>query len=226
MPDAVVQVLLYGLLAGLSPLAFAATLAVMPAGRFKALGFGTGFVVAQIATCSLCVIIGVAAEGSSRKQHPAIQATLEVLLAIALVVLARRVRRRPPTATKEHSNGRTQALLERLARLRFLTTTVSGFLLGIGGPKRLVVTSLAATAIVTADVRDADEAALVATYVAIATALVWGPVILYLILGKRVIALMEHAQSEVVRRQPLVSVYALLVLASLLVIDAIGVLLT
>ena len=88
------------------------------------------------------------------------------------------------------------------------------------------MTSLAATAIVTADVRDADEAALVATYVAIATALVWGPVILYLILGKRVIALMEHAQSEVVRRQPLVSVYALLVLASLLLIDAIGVLLT
>ena len=55
-----------------------------------------------------------------------------------------------------------------------------------------------------------------ATYVAIATARWWGPVILYLILGKRVIALMEHAQSEVVRRQPLVSVYALLVLASLL----------
>jgi Na+/melibiose symporter-like transporter len=106
MFHAAIQVLLYGLLAGLSPLALAATLAVMPAGRLKALGFGTGFVGAQALTCSVFVIIGIAATGASRKSHTGIQATLEILLAIALIMLAVGIRRRPPTA-KESSNPRT-----------------------------------------------------------------------------------------------------------------------
>jgi hypothetical protein len=50
---AAIQLLLYALLAGLSPVAFAATIAVMPAGRLKVLGFGTAFVLAQSLTCSL-----------------------------------------------------------------------------------------------------------------------------------------------------------------------------
>ena len=121
----------------------------------------------------------------------------------------------------ERSKARTQALLERLSRLRVLTTVVAGFLLGIGGPKRLVLTSLAATTIVTAGLGDADQAALVVVYVTLATALVWGPLILFLLLGNRVIALMEDAQGEVGRRQPQVTVYALLILAALLVLDAV-----
>ena len=60
-------------------------------------------------------------------------------------------------------------MLERLSRLRVLTTVVAGFLLGIGGPKRLVPTCLAATTIVTAGLGDADEAALVVVYVTLAT---------------------------------------------------------
>ena len=63
-------------------------------------------------------------------------------------------------------------------------------------------------------------------YVTLATALVWGPLILFLFLGKRAIALMEGAQGEVARRQPQVTVYALLILAALLVLDAASVLLT
>ncbi len=225
MLHTVIQVLLYGLLAGLSPLALAATLAVMPGGRLRTLGFGTGFVAAQALTCSLLVIIGVTTTGSSRESHPGIQATLLVLLALALTGLALQVRRRGPIA-KESSNARMQALLDRLGRVRFLTAVATGFLLGIGGPKRLVLTALAATTIVAAGVRNAGEAVLVVVYVTVATALVWGPVILLVILGKRAVTLMEGAQDEVVRRQPQVTVYALLTLAALLVIDALAVLLT
>ena len=225
MLHAAIQVLLYGLLAGLSPLALAATLTMMPAGRLKVLGFGAGFVVAQVLICSVLVIIGVAATGSRRTSHPVLQATLEILLALGLIGVALNVRRKPATA-KESSNARTKALLERLGRLRFLTTVGAGFLLGIGGPKRLVLTALAATTIVGGGVRDAGEAVLVVVYVTLATALVWGPVILYVLLGKRAIALMESAQDAVVRRQPQVTLCALLVLAALLVIDAVGVLLT
>ena len=51
---------------------------------------------------------------------------------------------------------------------------VAGLLLGIGGPKRLVLTALAATTITTSALNDSGEAALVVLYVALATALVWG----------------------------------------------------
>ena len=70
MSHAAIQVVLYGLLAGLSPLAFAATLAVMPSGRLKAFGFGAGFVGAQLLTCSVLVIFGLAATGSARRVTP------------------------------------------------------------------------------------------------------------------------------------------------------------
>ncbi len=229
MLHAAIQVVLYGLLAGFTALGFAATLTVMPAGRLKALGFGAGFVGAQSLTCSVLVIFGIAVAGG--KSHPDLRAALEVALALALFTLALVVHRRPPTTSDsasahERSKARTQVLLDRLRRLRVLTTVVAGFLLGIGGPKRLVLTSLAATTIVTAGLGDVDQAGLVVVYVALATALVWVPLILFLLLGKRVIALMEGAQDEVARRQPQVTVYALLLLAALLIFDAAGVLLS
>jgi hypothetical protein len=141
------------------------------------------------------------------------------------------VHRRPANtidsaAAHERSKARTQALLERLRRLRVLTTVVAGFLLGIGGPKRLVLTSLAATTIVTAGLGDADQATLVVVYVTLATALVWIPLSLFLLIGKHVITLMEGAQSEIGRRQPQVTVYALLTLAALLILDAASVMLS
>ena len=228
MLHAAIQVVLYGLLAGFTALGLAATLTVMPSGRLKALGFGAGFVGAQSLTCSVLVIFGIAvASGTS---HPDLRAALEVALALVLIALALVVHRRPAntkdsSAAHERSKARTEALLERLSRLRVLTTVVAGFLLGIGGPKRLVLTSLAATTIVTADLGDADQATLVVVYVTLATALVWCPLVIFLLLGKRVIALMEGAQGDIGRRQPQVTVYALLILAALLVLDAASVLL-
>src|SRR6266511_5809040 len=84
MLQAILQLLLYSLLAGLSALGLAATIVVMSAGRLKALGFATGFVLAQLLTCSLFVLIGVAATGSSRKTHSGVQATLAIVLALGL----------------------------------------------------------------------------------------------------------------------------------------------
>lgn len=220
-----VQTLLYALLAGLSPVAFAATIAVMPAGRLKVLGFGTAFVLAQLLTCSVLVVIGVAATGSSRKSHPGLQAALELVLAAVLVRLAIHIRRRPAIA-RAPSNPRAQAMIERLGRLRFLTTLLAGLLLGIGGPKRLVVTALAATTITTAGLSDSGEAALVVFYGAIATIFVWVPVIVFLLFGDQAVGRLKSAQENAARRQPHVAVYALLVLAALLAIDAVGLLLT
>ena len=224
MIHATLQLLLYALLAGFSALAFAATIAVMQAGRLKTLGFGTGFVIGQVFTCSLFVIFGVVVTGASKRTHSTLLATLELLLALLLVVVALRVRRAPPVET-EGSSERTQAVLERLSRMRFLTTSIAGFLLGIGGPKRLLLTALAATAITAADVGDAGEAALVVWYCALATVLVWGPVIVYVLLGDRAVGVMTRGQQRLARRQPGVKVYAFLVLAGMLILDAMSLLL-
>ena len=226
MLRAVIQVLLYGLLAGLSPLAFAATIAMTQAGRLKALAFGTGFVVAQLLTCTIFVSIGVAVTGGTTKSYPGVQALVASALALLLGSAALRIRGRPPTQS-DGSSERTRSVLERLSRLRFLTTILAGLLLGIGGPKRLLLTALAATAITTAGLsRSGGEAALVVLYVGLATALVWGPVLLFELLGDRAVALMERAQGEVNRRQPAITVCALLILAGFLALDALSVLLS
>ena len=217
-----IQMLIYGLLAGLSPVAFAATIGVMQAGRLKVLGFGTAFVAAQLLTCAVFVIIGVAA--TTRKSHPDLHAALELALALALIWLGLHIGRRPAPET-ESSNPRTQAMLERLGRLRFLTTLLAGLALGIGGPKRLVLTAIAATVITTSGTGYAGESALVVLYAVLGTALVWGPVVIFVLLGERSVELMKRAQTEVARRQPRVTTYALLVLAALLAIDAVGTLL-
>lgn len=87
-----------------------------------------------------------------------------------------------------------------------------------------MLTALAATTITTAGLRDSEQGALVVLYVAIATVLVWAPVILFVFFGQRAVARMKVAQEGVARRQPYVTSYALLVLAALLASDAIGVL--
>ena len=225
MLQALLQVLLYAVLAGLSPLAFAATITVMHAGRPKALAFGIGFVAAQLLTCSLFVVIDVTATGSSRKHYPGVQAALEAGVAVALIWLAGRVRRRG-VVKGEGTNERTSRLLERLGRLSLLTTLGAGVVLGIGVPKRLVLAALAGTAISTAGLHSSVEAVLVVLFAAVATALVWVPVILFTLFGEQVVALMKRAQEEVVHRQPQVTVYALLLLAAMFAIDAASVLMT
>jgi hypothetical protein len=225
MFHALLQVILYGVLAGASPMAVAATITVMQAGRPKALAFGTGFVGAQLLTCALFIGVDIAAAGTNRKHYPGIQFLLEVTVAVALIWLSERVRRRAPSAG-EAGTQRTRKLLERLGRLRLLTAFTAGVVLGIGVPKRLLLAALTATTINTAGVRSSGEALLVVVYVAIATAIVWVPVVLFILFGDRAIALMTHARDEVIRRQPRVTVHALQLLAAMFALDAIGVLVT
>jgi hypothetical protein len=221
----VLQILLYAVLAGASPLAFAATITVMQAGRIKALGFGIGFVGAQLATCWLLLELDVAASGRQRTQHPGIQVALEVMVAIVLVWLARRRSNRALTAG-EIGSDRTRRVLERLGRLRLSTAVIAGIVLGIGVPKRLILALLTATTIDAAGVRPSVQAVLVTAYVAIATALVWAPVVAFIVFGDGAIALMRRAQDEVVRRQPQVTIRSLQLLAALFALDALGVVVT
>jgi Sap, sulfolipid-1-addressing protein len=224
VPRDVIQLLLYALLAAFSPLALAATMTAIGAGRRQALGLGSGFVAGQLVTCALFVILDFAAVGSSRRGYPGIRAPVALALAGVLIWLASRVRRRPPPA-REGTNSRAHALLARLSRLGYLTTLAVGLLLGIGGPKRLVLTALAAALIATSGAGYSAQAELTVAYITLATALVWGPVGFYVLRGEKAVALMKAAQVMANRHQPTVTIYALRGLAALLVIDAIGILL-
>jgi hypothetical protein len=219
----VIQLLLYALLAAFSPLALAATMTAIRAGRRQALAFGVGFVVGQLVTCSLFVILDFAAVGSGSRGYPGIRAPIALALAVVLIWLAECVRRRPPPVRAE-SESRARSLLIRLSRLGFFTTLAAGLLLGIGGPKRLVLAALAAALVVTSGVQDSAKAELVLVYVALATALVWAPVVFYLARGEKAVALMKGAQERISRNQPTVTIYALRGLAALLLLDAIGIL--
>lgn len=223
MVHALLQLLLYALLASFSALGLAATIAAMQTGRLKALAFGAGFLSGQLFTCTLLVAIGGATVGSNDR-HPRVQAVLELLIAVALIVLAVRVRARGPIERMGAANARGRVLLERLGRLRMLTMVLAGLLLGIGGPKRLLLTAFAATTISTAGVGGVREPALVVWYVALGSAIVWAPVVLFFVLGERIVRLMSRAQEALARHQKEAIVYALFVLAAFFAVDALTVL--
>jgi Sap, sulfolipid-1-addressing protein len=222
MLHALLQTLVYALLASFSALALGAALAAMQAGRLKALVFATSFVAGQLFTCTLFVLVGGAAI-SSRNDLSDVHAALELSMAGALIALALRVRSRGPIERRGPSK-RGRALVERLGRLRLLTMLLAGTLLGIGGPKRLLLTGFAATVIATAGVGGRAQSALEVWYVALATMIVWAPVILFVLIGDRVVALLTRTKQRVAQRQKEVTVVALLVLAAFLAIDAISIL--
>ena len=223
MLHASLQVILYAVLAGLSPLALAATIAVMRAGRPQALAFGVGFIAGQGATFAIFLVVEVGAVGRSRR--PGVQVVVELVLAAALVWLARAAPRLL-AAERQASGERTQRLLDRLARVRPGTALGAGALLGIGGAKRLVLSALAATIITTAGFRTSAQVVLGVLYVAVASALVWVPVIVYLAFGQRATGLFKEAQDRTARRQPKATVYALLALAALFALDAVAIVVT
>ena len=211
----------YALLAALSPLGFAATIAVMRTGRLRAFGFGVGVVLGQLFACAVLVAVGGGSVPSHETRHPTFEGLLELGLGIALVCFAVVVYRRPPSMTRvAGSSGRSKELLERLGHVRAFTALVTGFLLGIGGPKRLVLTALASASITASGVTGSNEAALVVWYSVLATVLIWVPLVGYLLLGQRAVTRLNRGLEWLTRRQRPVTVCALVVLGLVLLGDA------
>ncbi len=218
--SAAVQLIPYALIATLSPLGFAATITVMRTGRLKALGFSIGLVLGQLLACATLVALGAVTTPDRSKAYPTVEAVLELALALALLSYAARVHRRPAT---DHttSSGRSKAALERLQRVHFATASGVGLLLGIGGPKRLVLTALASASITAAGVTGASVAPLIVWYVLLATVLVWLPVLAYLLFGDWAVAKLDGAMAWLAAHRRTATVYALVILGVALVIHAV-----
>lgn len=189
---------------------------MLAAGRVDAFLFGVGFVAAQFATCVLLTL----ADGAlwpGRGESTGVREVVEVVFGVLLVAGGLVVRRRGAPQSKDQS-----PLLERLRRLGPATALAGGALLGVGGPKRLVLTALAATAIAESG---GNELALAVAYTAVATFLVWGPVAAFELLGDRAVATLEAGQAWLARHQRIVASTSLLLVGTFAVADGLAALL-
>jgi hypothetical protein len=221
--SAAVQLIPYAFIAALSPLGFAATITVMRAGRVKALGFAVGVVVGQLLACATLVAAGAVTLPGRTEAHPEAQALIELGLAFALLSYASVVYHRPETPHRTAS-GRSTAALERLQRVHVATTSGIGLLLGIGGPKRLVLTVLASASITASGVTGLSVSPLIGWYGLLATVLVWLPVLAYLLFGAWAIAKVDGAMEWLAGHRRPATVYTLVIFSVALVINAVALL--
>ncbi len=186
---------LYGILAGASALAAAAVVVVLRSEhtRLHGIAFAIGFIAAQALVCALALWLGTDSLPQTGSAHAVATAVVQLLLGIALLVAAQRVRHphpqpivpREPGPLMQKLRARQTAALDRIGALDTGPVVGAGALLGIGGPKRLLLTILATAGIATAQVSATEETTLVVVYVLLATVLVWVPVLLAVVWGNR-----------------------------------------
>ena len=214
------QVIVYGLIAALSPVALLATLAVLGTDRARANGttFGIGFLLGQ--TLALVVMLLVGSITIGDRGDSVVLASFELGAGVLMIAIGLRGRGREE-AQQELGGSRTSAFFARLAGLTPRTAFTVGFPLGIG-VKRLVVTVLAASTIAIADVGHADAIKLGAVYVSIACALVLLPVAVYLIAGARADEWVVDSKAWLTANQTRLTGIALLVFGALFVADGLA----
>lgn len=215
--------LLYGLVAALSPLAFASTLAVLRSerGRVNGLVFAVGFLIAQALTCLVAISLGSIATPEHEGGRDTISSVLALILGILLLAAAWHWRspRQAETRPRAGTSPRTKAFLDRLARLHPGTALSVGFLLGIGGPKRLTVTLLFSATVAVSGRDTAEKVTAGLIYVVIASVLVWLPVGLYVVAGERANVWMAAAQDWLIANRQQIGLGATLVLGVLFTAD-------
>jgi hypothetical protein len=218
----IARVVLYGLIAAASPLAFAATVVVLRSHRARLNGviFATAFVLAGLVVVLAIVAIGsVTAPGSGGSSTAA--AALELALGVLLLAAGLRIRRgSAPVGTD--GPGRTQTVLDRLALITPKTAFPAGALLGIGGPKRLTIAIVAATTISGADVSNRESVVAAVLYVALAGVLVWAPVAFFVVAGGRTRVWLTGAEAWLLDNQRLFAAVSLLVFGAVLVVDGVA----
>lgn len=213
------RIVVYGLIAAASPLALASTLAVVRSrrGRLNGVVFACAFLLGGALVVALVLALGsiTLPDASSRST---VAAVLELALGALALGAAWRVRHRVALREGEAA-GRGRALLARLERLTPAVAFVAGGLLGIGGPKRLTITIVAATTLDAAGLATGQELGMVALYVLLAGLLVWVPVAVFVVAGARSEAWLETAETWMAENQQSFTTVTLLVFGVFLVTD-------
>ena len=204
-----VELFIYALVAAISPLGLAAALAVIASGRLKSFLFALGVVFGQLVACTLVVLVDASLLPIREHKNSLLRGALEVTFGVGLVWLALVFHRRSSKADAWPID-RSGQLLERLQRLNKTTAGVGGFLLGIGGPKRLLLTALAGTSIAASGANGSRTVALIVSYTFVATLLVWAPVLAFGLAGDRVAAKLGATQRWLANHEHAIGFYSLL----------------
>jgi hypothetical protein len=217
------QVLLYAFVAAASPIALASTLVVIggPHRRFSGLAFGIGVVLGQAVACGLAFALGVATLPGDDSGRDTLRAALELAFGVALLVVAARVRFRPRPAHPSHATERSKAVLARLRDLSAPKLFLAGLALGVGGPKRLSLTVLVAATISSSAWSGEVKVTFAAGYVVIATVLVWAPVLLSLVLGRRTAGYLQEVEAWIAAHRQALTFCPLTVLGILVMVDGV-----
>ena len=125
--------------------------------------------------------------------HDAVEASLTLLLGLALIGAGLRARHAP--VRPETEGGRGKAILAGLGHVGPAAAFSMAGLLGFGGPKRLVLTLLAMASVSEATIGDVASLSLVAIYIGVATILVSVPVAIVVIAGERAAVIIAKGQS-------------------------------
>jgi hypothetical protein len=213
-------VVLYGIVAAFSPTVLLATLVVLGSGRGRLNGlvFLIAFLLGQSLAYLVAFLIGSAITFGDNVAGN-VTAALEVVGGIALVAIAWQRREEP--LEKVESTPRSQTLLARLSHVRPAVSFGVGMPLGVG-VKRLVITFLAAATVASADLGDGEDLALGLLYIAIASVVVWCPVLVYLILGSRSDSLVAASKEWITANERRLLVGSAFALGLFLILDGIA----
>jgi threonine/homoserine/homoserine lactone efflux protein len=215
------QVFLYAFVAGASPVALGATLAVLGShgGRWNGLAFAVGVVVGQAVVCALAYALGSATLPVGHHAHDVARALLELALGVCLLIAGVHAWRRPADAPPR-PDSRTRSVLERLAHLDLLEALGAGAVLTLG-PKRIGLTLLVTATIAGGDLGAFSAVALTGVYVVIATAMVTVPVVLAILFGARAEQWMREVEHWLSAHKRTLTAYPLTVLGVVVVVDAV-----
>jgi hypothetical protein len=221
------RVFLYALVAATSPLALTSTLFVLRSGRPRINGilYAGGFLLAQTFVLALALALGVASV-THGDEHQGLESGLTLLFGGLLVAAAFYLRAHPRAHATKSGPNKATAVLGRIKHLSPRQALGVGAALGIGGPKRITVTLLVAGAIAASGLPVGRSATIAIEYIVIGTVLVWLPVVLYVIAGKRAEDWIAAAQVWASAHEQTLTFYPALVVGLVLVVDGLIQLLT
>ncbi len=220
--DEAARILVYGLFAAASPTTLLATLVVLgsKSGRAERRRVHAGVRPRHDVAFVLALTLGQAVTSNDKHENSNVATLLELLAGLALLAIA--MRTRPPHTPQEPDpDSRTELLFARLARVRAATAFGIGLPLGVGA-KRLTITLLAAGTVSLSSVGSAGRLTLSVLYIAVASVVVWLPVLIYLILGARADDIVASTRAWITRNQQRFTFLSVTVLGVLLVGDALS----
>ena len=213
------RILLLAIVAGASPMAIVATLAVLASrrGRTNGIAFLVGFGLGQTTALVIAFLVGSAATAGTGRGGMAV---VELAAGLALLALSW-VQRRRPVPPLVGGPSRTEAVLGRLQGLGPGTAFAVGALLGVGGLKRLSITLVAGATLAVAGLSRVESVTLGAVYILVSGVLVSVPIVVYVIAGARADAWMAVARDWVTANERRLTFYSTTVFGVLLTADGV-----